>query len=76
VCETTVAPVSDEVSAAIQDQEWNGDPIAVGGDVLRRLINVSCDDVSVTIDVEALTVGVRYSLPAVRDTGYRMTILT
>jgi hypothetical protein len=39
-------------------------------------MNVSCNDVSVTIDVEALTVGVRYSLPAVRDTGYRMTILT
>jgi hypothetical protein len=54
----------------------NGAPIAVGGDVLRRLMNVSCNDVSVTIDVEALTVGVRYSLPAVRDTGYRMTILT
>jgi hypothetical protein len=54
----------------------NGDPIAVGGDVLRRLMNVSCNDVSVTIDVEALTVGVRYSLPAVWDTGYRRTILT
>jgi hypothetical protein len=39
-------------------------------------MNVSCNDVSVTIDVEALTVGVRYSLPSVWDTGYRRTILT